>query len=199
MARARADIHRPAVPRSTSPSGQRRPAIRVAGAGPRHQCRRLHCRRQAEDEPDLAFRINARGAGEAAAAAREYRRPDHPAFDRLCLRWASERSLSEDAPTNPASVYGRSKLAGEEAVRAANPEHLILRTAWVYSPFGRNFVKTMAAAAHDRDVLTSSTTSSAPRRARSTSPMPYSPLPRVAGGQRSHLSSCRRGSATGTS
>lgn len=49
----------------------------------------------------------------------------------------------EDAPTCPASAYGRTKLAGEESVRKACPRSVIIRTAWLYSPFGNNFVKTM--------------------------------------------------------
>lgn len=108
---------------------------------------------QAEDEPDLAFRINAAAAGEAAAAAREIGAGIIQLSTDYVFDGQASTPYAEDAPTNPLSVYGRSKLAGEEAVRAANPQHLILRTAWVYSPFGRNFVKTMIAAARDRDEL----------------------------------------------
>ena len=108
---------------------------------------------QAEEEPALAFRINAEGAGEAAAAAREL----GAAFIQLSTDYVFDGGASEpyreDAPTEPLSVYGRSKLAGEEAVRAANPNHLILRTSWVFSPFGRNFVRTMVSLAADEDVL----------------------------------------------
>ena len=53
----------------------------------------------------------------------------------------------------PIGVYGHSKLAGEAHIRANNPKHLILRTAWVYSPFGNNFVRTMLRLAEDRDEL----------------------------------------------
>jgi dTDP-4-dehydrorhamnose reductase len=60
---------------------------------------------------------------------------------------------TEDDAVNPVSSYGRSKLAGEMAVAAANPKHIIVRTAWVYSPFGNNFVKTMLRLAQTRDQL----------------------------------------------
>ena len=108
---------------------------------------------QAEEEPALAFRINAEGAGEAAAAGREVGAAIIQLSTDYVFDGRAREPYGEDAPTEPLSVYGRSKLAGEEAVRAANPDHLILRTSWVYSPFGRNFVKTMVAAAHERDVL----------------------------------------------
>ena len=109
---------------------------------------------KAEEEPALAFRINAEGAGEAAAAAREVGAAIIQVSTDYVFDGEADEPYDEGAPTNPLSVYGRSKLAGEEAVRAANPHHLILRTAWVYSPFGRNFVKTMVTAARGRDVLT---------------------------------------------
>jgi dTDP-4-dehydrorhamnose reductase len=60
----------------------------------------------------------------------------------------------EDDATGPSSIYGKTKLAGELAIRAADPSSVIVRTAWVYSPFGKNFVLSMmAAAAAGRDPL----------------------------------------------
>jgi dTDP-4-dehydrorhamnose reductase len=108
---------------------------------------------RAEEEPALAFRINAEGAGEAAAAAGAVGAPIIQLSTAYVFDGQASKPYREDAPVNPLSVYGRSKLAGEEAVRAVNPDHLILRTAWVYSPFGRNFVKTMVAAAREWDEL----------------------------------------------
>lgn len=108
----------------------------------------------AERETDLAMRINGAAPGEGAeAAAAIGARFIHLSTDYV---YGGEGSvpLTEDEPVAPRNAYGRGKLVGEEAVRAANPEHLILRTAWVVSPYGRNFVRTMINAARTRDVLT---------------------------------------------
>ena len=108
---------------------------------------------QAEAEPERAFRINADGAGEAAAATCDLAIPIVQLSTDYVFDGRGQGAYRENAPTAPLGVYGRSKLAGEERVRAANPAHLIVRTAWVYSPFGQNFVKTMMRAATERDVL----------------------------------------------
>lgn len=108
---------------------------------------------QAEDEPDLAFAVNAAGAGKVAQAAARLGVPVlHLSTDYVFDGSGAGAYVETDAPA-PRSVYGASKLAGEQAVAAANPHHLILRTAWVYSPFGRNFVKTMLRLAADRDEI----------------------------------------------
>jgi dTDP-4-dehydrorhamnose reductase len=105
---------------------------------------------RAEDEPDHAFRINADAAGEAAAAAREIGASIVHISTDYVFDGAGSVPYREDAPTHPVGVYGKSKLAGEEQVRAANPQSLIMRTAWLYSPFGRNFVRTMLRLASER-------------------------------------------------
>lgn len=109
---------------------------------------------QAEDEPELAQRINADAAGEAAAAAQEVGAAIVQISTDYVFDGTADRPYWENDPVRPLGIYGRTKLAGEEQVRAANPRHAILRTAWVYSPFGRNFVKSMLAAAETRPVLT---------------------------------------------
>jgi dTDP-4-dehydrorhamnose reductase len=98
---------------------------------------------RAEADEDRATRINGAGAGSVAAAARALGVPViHISTDYVFDGSANRPYRENDAPA-PTGAYGRSKLAGERAVAAANPAHVILRTAWVYSPFGVNFVKTM--------------------------------------------------------
>ncbi|WP_262694544.1 dTDP-4-dehydrorhamnose reductase [Kordiimonas aquimaris] len=97
----------------------------------------------AENEEELAFAINAAGAEALAAIAYKLDIPfihistDY-VFDGLKIA-----PYNEDDVTEPTGAYGRSKLEGERLVMAANPNAVILRTAWVYSPFGKNFLKTM--------------------------------------------------------
>jgi dTDP-4-dehydrorhamnose reductase len=106
---------------------------------------------KAEEEPDLVFRVNGAGAGLVAEYARELNAPVIQLSTDYVFDGALERPYREDDSVAPLGVYGRSKLAGEEAVAAANPRHAILRTAWVYSPFGANFVKTMLRLGETRD------------------------------------------------
>lgn len=108
---------------------------------------------QAEDDSELAFRINAEGAGEVAAAAARIRAAVIQISTDYVFSGESDVPYVEDAAIEPLNVYGRSKLAGEEQVRSANPDHLIVRTASIYSPFGRNFATTIIAAAKARDEL----------------------------------------------
>ncbi|WP_434721746.1 dTDP-4-dehydrorhamnose reductase [Mesorhizobium sp. RIZ17] len=108
---------------------------------------------QAEDEKELAFAVNATGAGKVAEAAARLGVPVIHLSTDYVFDGTKDGAYVETDPTAPLGVYGASKLAGEEAVAAANPRHLILRTAWVYSPFGNNFVKTMLRLAASRDEI----------------------------------------------
>lgn len=97
----------------------------------------------AENEPERAFALNRDGAGLLALAAARRGVPIiHLSTDYVFDGKKAAPYVETDA-TAPQTVYGKSKLEGEAAVSAANPKHIILRTAWVYSPFGRNFVKTV--------------------------------------------------------
>lgn len=108
---------------------------------------------QAEDEPELAAQINERGAAAVAKAAALIGAPVIHLSTDYVFSGDGDRPYREDDPTHPIGVYGATKLAGEKAVAAVNPRHLILRTAWVYSVYGMNFVKTMLRLAADRDTL----------------------------------------------
>jgi dTDP-4-dehydrorhamnose reductase len=109
---------------------------------------------EAEDAPERAFSINADGAREVAAAAARAGAPIIQISTDYVFDGRGEEPYGEDAPTNPVGIYGQSKLSGEQLVRSVTADHLIVRTAWVYSPFGLNFVKTMMSAAETRDCVT---------------------------------------------
>ena len=109
---------------------------------------------QAESEPELAQRINADApAVLAREAAASQALLVHYSTDYV-FDGSGDTPWAEDAPTGPLSVYGRTKLAGEQAIRAAGCTHLILRTSWVYAARGGNFAKTMLRLAQERERLT---------------------------------------------
>lgn len=105
----------------------------------------------AEKEPGRAFRVNSAAAGEIAAAARDIGARMIQISTDYVFGGSGHRPWRRDDPIGPLNAYGASKAAGEEQVRVANPQHLILRTSWVFSPFGRNFVATMLRIASERD------------------------------------------------
>ena len=107
----------------------------------------------AEADETQAARINADAAGEIAIAARDLGVPLIHISTDYVFDGTATVPLPETAQTAPINAYGRSKLAGEIAVRAATDDHLILRTSWLVSPFGGNFVRTMVDLGQQRDTL----------------------------------------------
>src|SRR6266566_9647056 len=108
---------------------------------------------RAESEPEAAWAVNCAGAAHLAAACEEAAAPlVHLSTDYVFSGRKIDPYREEDA-VDPLGVYGRSKEAGERAVRAALPHHVILRTAWVFGASGSNFVKTMLRLAGERPVL----------------------------------------------
>lgn len=108
---------------------------------------------QAESEPEAAFAVNAEGAGAVAAVARDLGAPLIHLSTDYVFDGLSPNPYRETDAIGPANVYGCSKAAGEARVQEACPDAVILRLAWVYSPFGRNFVRTMLRLAQDRQVV----------------------------------------------
>ena len=107
----------------------------------------------AEEPEDHAQRVNGEGAGNLAAAARAAgARIVQISTDYVFPGDAREPYVESD-PTGPRSAYGRTKLAGEQAVAAAAPDHVIARTAWLYGAGGRNFVDTMLALGAEREAV----------------------------------------------
>ncbi len=108
---------------------------------------------KAEAEPELARTINATAP---AVLAREAQALGawlvHYSTDYV-FDGSGNAPWSEDAPTGPLSVYGRTKLEGEQAIRASGCHHLILRTSWVYAARGGNFARTMLRLAAEREQL----------------------------------------------
>ncbi|WP_029192300.1 dTDP-4-dehydrorhamnose reductase [Paenibacillus harenae] len=108
---------------------------------------------KAESEPDEAFRVNAAATRNVAVAARE-------AGAKLCyistdyvFDGTGAVPYNEYDQTNPQTVYGKSKLAGEQMVQTLHDRYYIVRTSWVYGKYGNNFVKTMLKMASERDQL----------------------------------------------
>ena len=108
---------------------------------------------RAESERELAFAVNGRAPGILAEEAQR--------ASALLIHYSTDYVFNgsksgpwvEDDATDPLSVYGASKLAGEDAVRGVGARHLIFRTSWVYAPEGKNFVQTMLRLGRERDSL----------------------------------------------
>lgn len=109
---------------------------------------------KAESDEDLARMINATAPGAIARAAAARRMPLVHVSTDYVFDGAGEQPFSVDMPTGPLGAYGRTKLAGEIAVRDAGGVHAILRTSWVVSAHGHNFIKTMLRLGAERDRLT---------------------------------------------
>ena len=108
---------------------------------------------RAESEPERALLLNATAPGYLAAAIKQRGGQLIQISTDYVFDGTAHTPYTEESLTCPASVYGRTKLAGEEAVMSANASAMIIRTAWLYSRFGNNFVKTMLRLGREKSEL----------------------------------------------
>jgi dTDP-4-dehydrorhamnose reductase len=108
---------------------------------------------RAEEDEATALLVNAEAPGAMAQACADLGIPFLHVSTDYVFDGSGEAPWTEDAAPAPLGAYGRTKLAGEEAVRAAGGAHVILRTSWVFSAHGANFVKTMLRLSETRDAL----------------------------------------------
>ena len=108
---------------------------------------------KAEDEQESCWKVNCETVGNLAKSAAGKAKVIHVSTDYV-FDGKSHRPYIETDPTNPQSIYGKSKLAGEEQLMLHCPENIIIRTAWLYSSFGNNFVKTMLRLGKEKESLT---------------------------------------------
>src|SRR6056300_949397 len=108
---------------------------------------------QAEDEPELAFKINRDAPKVMAEKAREYNIPLIHFSTDYVFDGQKKEAYEENDPTHPLGVYGQSKCAGEEAIQAVGGLSYIFRTSWVYSTIGHNFFLTMKRLSQEREEL----------------------------------------------
>ncbi|MBL0849303.1 MAG: dTDP-4-dehydrorhamnose reductase [Candidatus Liberibacter ctenarytainae] len=105
---------------------------------------------QAEEESEMAFAVNMEGSGAVAAAAKEIGVPCIYLSTDYVFDGSGDIPICEESTPRPLNVYGKSKLAGEAKVISCMDNYVILRTAWVYSMFGKNFLRSMLQATKDR-------------------------------------------------
>jgi dTDP-4-dehydrorhamnose reductase len=143
LSRAQLDVTDPAAVRRLLEA--HRPRIVI-------QCAAFTRVDDAESDPALAFRVNAEGAANVAAACHQVgARFIYPSTDYV-FNGESDEPYQPDSPPAPINVYGQSKLAGEQATRACS-DHLIVRTSWLYGAGGRNFVRTVVDKLRRRETL----------------------------------------------
>lgn len=108
---------------------------------------------KAESEPELVDKIN----HQAVAAMADWAKANHKKLIHISTDYVfqgnSSTPLKEDEPTDPINVYGLTKEKGEQAILSSRADAIIIRTAWVYSSYGANFVKTMTRLMNERDTL----------------------------------------------
>jgi dTDP-4-dehydrorhamnose reductase len=108
---------------------------------------------QAEDEPELAFQVNRDAPKVMAEKAREYNIPLIHFSTDYVFDGEKEDAYIENDKTNPLSIYGQSKLEGEEVIKKVGGFFYIFRTSWVYSNIGNNFYLTIKKLSHEQDKL----------------------------------------------